>query len=272
MGKTVRDLYYRKAKEVGFRARSAFKLLQIDENFGLFQGVTRAVDLCAAPGSWSQVLATRLYPPGGGGGGASSSSSSNAAAAPHEPERIIAVDLQEMAPIPGVRQLQGDITAQATATTIIGHFGGQRADLVVCDGAPDVTGLHDMDEFLQAQLLFAALTITTHVLAKGGKFVAKVFRGRDLTLLAAQLRLFFDTVTVAKPVSSRANSSECFVVCEGFQGPEPPHGYVPQMVVAGIHAGEEKEASSSSSHLSRIVGNYVERGDLSGFGVAEDDG
>jgi tRNA (cytidine32/guanosine34-2'-O)-methyltransferase len=101
MGKVVRDLYYRKAKEVGFRARSAFKLLQLDEEFGLFRNVQKAVDLCAAPGSWSQVLATRLYPDGAftdekGG----------------ERERVIAVDLQEMAPIPGVRQLQGDITSQ----------------------------------------------------------------------------------------------------------------------------------------------------------------
>ena len=73
----------------------------------------------------------------------------------------MAVDLQEMAPIEGVRQLQGDITAMATAEQIIKHFGGMKADLVVCDGAPDVTGLHDIDEFVQAQLLLAALNITT---------------------------------------------------------------------------------------------------------------
>lgn len=101
MGKVVRDLYYRKAKEVGFRARSAFKLLQLDTDFGLFQGVQKAVDLCAAPGSWSQVLATRIYPNGTSEKGMEG-----------ERERIIAVDLQEMAPIPGVRQLQGDITSQ----------------------------------------------------------------------------------------------------------------------------------------------------------------
>eukprot|EP00624_Nannochloropsis_granulata_P002316 evm.model.NODE_21757_length_20200_cov_26.998911.1 len=101
MGKVVRDLYYRKAKEVGFRARSAFKLLQLDTDFSLFQGVQKAVDLCAAPGSWSQVLATRLYPNGTSG-----------KVIEGERERIIAVDLQEMAPIPGVRQLQGDITLQ----------------------------------------------------------------------------------------------------------------------------------------------------------------
>ena len=171
---------------------------------------------------------------------------------------------------------------QTTADTIIGHFGGERVDLVVCDGAPDVTGLHDMDEFLQAQLMFAALTITTHVLNNGGKFVAKVFRGRDLTLLAAQLRLFFESVTVAKPASSRANSSECFVVCEGFQGPVPEHGYVPQMVVStattkregqegGGEEGEEgrraQDLAYGGSAMGRMVGPYVERGDLSGFVV-----
>lgn len=139
-----------------------------------------------------------------------------------------------------------------------------------------------MDEFLQAQLMFAALTITTHVLSNGGKFVAKVFRGRDLILLAAQLRLFFESVTVAKPASSRANSSECFVVCEGFQGPVPEHGYVPQMVVStattrrgegqeeGQEEGGEKrrraqDLAYGGSAMGRMVGPYVERGDLSGF-------
>ena len=104
---------------MGFRARSAFKLLQLDEDFRLLQDVQRAVDLCAAPGSWSQVLAARLCPPQQGvacTGAAGSSSSSRAG----EPEKVVAVDLQEMAPIPGVRMLQGDITAKATAEAIVG--------------------------------------------------------------------------------------------------------------------------------------------------------
>jgi tRNA (cytidine32/guanosine34-2'-O)-methyltransferase len=171
------------------------------------------------------------------------------------------------------------IPLQATADTIIGHFEGQRVDLVVCDGAPDVTGLHDMDEFLQAQLIFGALAITTHVLASGGKFVAKVFRGRDLTLLAAQLRLFFESITVAKPASSRVNSSECFVVCEGFQGPIPAHGYIPEMVTPTLGQGsrdqaaqtetdvqrDEEEDSGENRALKIAVRCYVEQGDLSGF-------
>lgn len=99
-----------------------------------------------------------------------------------------------MAPIPGVVCIQGDITAQATAEQIIQHFQGDLADLVICDGAPDVTGLHDLDEYMQAQLLLAALNITTNTLREGGTFVAKIFRGKDVSLLYSQLRCFFEEV------------------------------------------------------------------------------
>lgn len=83
-----------------------------------------------------------------------------------------------------------------------------------------MTGLHDLDKYVQAQLLLAALNITTHVLKLGGTFVAKIFRGKDVTLLFAQLRLFFENVTVAKPKSSRNSSIEAFVVCQNYQPPE----------------------------------------------------
>lgn len=122
--KDKRDIYYRLAKENGWRARSAYKLVQIDEQFDIFKGVTRAVDLCAAPGSWSQVLSKRLYE------NAQKLSQDNGV-------KLVAVDLQTMAPLPGVYQLQGDITRLETATEIIQYFEGEKADLVVCDGAPD---------------------------------------------------------------------------------------------------------------------------------------
>ncbi|KAL1543541.1 tRNA (cytidine(32)/guanosine(34)-2'-O)-methyltransferase [Salvia divinorum] len=184
MGKASRDkrdIYYRKAKEEGWRARSAFKLLQIDEEFNIFEGVKRVVDLCAAPGSWSQVLSRNLYLP------AKLSPNSNDSDLP----LIVAIDLQPMAPIEGVIQVQGDITNARTAETVIRHFDGGKADLVVCDGAPDVTGLHDMDEFVQSQLILA-------------------------------LKLFFTEVTFAKPKSSRNSSIEAFVVCENYS---PPDGF-----------------------------------------------
>lgn len=219
MGKTSkdkRDIYYRKAKEIGFRARSAFKLMQIDDEYDLFQNVERVIDLCAAPGSWSQVLSSRLY---------ESVAEADRLLQEGKP-RVVAVDLQEMAPVPGVVCLVGDITSKATSEEIISHFEGVKADLVVCDGAPDVTGLHDIDEYMQAQLLLSALNITTNTLREGGSFVAKIFRGRDVSLLYSQLRCFFEEVTVAKPKSSRNSSLESFVVCRFFR---LPTNYTPSM-------------------------------------------
>ena len=125
------DIYYRKAKEEGYRARSAYKLLQINDEFNIFEGVTRAVDLCAAPGSWSQVLSNRLY----------GAEEDRGAAVP----RVVSVDLQEMAPIPGVGIVQGDITQTKTFEAVLAVFEGEKAELVVSDGAPDVTGLHEID-------------------------------------------------------------------------------------------------------------------------------
>lgn len=214
MGKTSkdkRDIYYRLAKEEGWRARSAFKLLQINEEYNIFDGVLRAVDLCAAPGSWSQVLTKKLR-----------HNTTNV-----DDVKIVAVDLQAMASLPGVKQIQGDITKLSTANEIIKEFEGFKADLVVCDGAPDVTGLHDIDEYVQSQLLLAALNITTHVLKKGGVFVAKIFRGKDVTLLYSQLKQFFEYVTVSKPRSSRNSSIEAFVICQNYN---PPEDYQPTMV------------------------------------------
>ncbi|XP_035215380.1 putative tRNA (cytidine(32)/guanosine(34)-2'-O)-methyltransferase, partial [Stegodyphus dumicola] len=188
--KDKRDIYYRLAKEEGWRARSAFKLLQINEEFGIFEGVKKVVDLCAAPGSWSQVLSRKLR--------------GNA----EDPDeiKIVAVDLQAMAPLPGVIQIQGDITKISTAEDIISYFKGENADLVVCDGAPEFTGLHDLDEYIQAQLVLLSFQNTQHSLKKGGTFVAKIFRGKDVTLLFSQLKIFFETVTIAKPRSSRNSS------------------------------------------------------------------
>ena len=198
--KDKRDIYYRKAKEEGWRARSAFKLIQIDESFNLFrEDVRNVVDLCAAPGSWSQVLSRKLYLHtllnNDDDGGTTSA-----------PPKIVAVDLQPMAPIEGVICIQGDITNIDCMKQIISEFEGEKADLIVGDGAPDVTGLHDLDEFMQAQLILAGLKVCAHVLKEGGTYVAKIFRGKDIGLLYNQLKCFFPKVTCAKPKSSRNSS------------------------------------------------------------------
>jgi tRNA (cytidine32/guanosine34-2'-O)-methyltransferase len=236
LSRDKRDVFYRRAKEKGYRARSAFKLLQLDSEFHLFEGVTRAVDLCAAPGSWSQVLSDRLE-------------------STDQDPNIVAVDLQPMAPIDGVLCLQGDITSYETAQAILQPFQNQqRAELVVCDGAPDVTGLHDLDEYLQAQLLISAVKITTHVLVKDGTFVAKIFRGRHAGHLYAQLRLLFERVSIAKPTSSRNSSLESFVVCQQFKGGD----------FCNLSL-DSQDTVLEGSNLSPAIPPFLACGDLSGW-------
>jgi tRNA (cytidine32/guanosine34-2'-O)-methyltransferase len=164
-----------------------------------------------------------------------------------------------MAPIEGVLCLQGDITSYDTANEILKPFeNNQRAELVVCDGAPDVTGLHDLDEYLQAQLLLMAVKITTHVLVDGGTFVAKIFRGRHAGHLYAQLRLLFDRVSIAKPTSSRNSSLESFVVCQGFKGGD----------VANLSLNSD-DTILENSNLDKSVIPFLACGDLSGWNETE---
>lgn len=274
--KDKRDTYYRLAKEQGWRARSAFKLLQIDEEFNIFENVSRVVDLCAAPGSWSQVLSRVLIqgepfgrelwnrevdrlglvagyamhkPENKVTDSSTSIDSPHVQAVPAVPTgpyapavpdpspssspprrevRIVAIDLQPMSPLEGITMLKADITDPATVPLLLEALdpeapadtsvetSSRPVDLVLSDGAPDVTGLHDLDMYLQGQLLWAALSLAMRVLKPGGTFVGKVFRGKDIDLLYAQLRTLFRRVTVAKPRSSRASSLEAFVVCQDF--------------------------------------------------------
>ena len=286
--KDKRDAYYRLAKEQGWRARSAFKLLQLDEEFDLFAGVSRVVDLCAAPGSWSQVLSRVLirgerFGRGGlvermervrkavegaeEGGGETETETDREVNGKERGDKareqrkrgdvkIVAIDLQPMSPLEGITMLRADIThpstiprllealdpgftilTDPTTPTFTDSFPSplqatpptpdlpkptntHRVDLLLSDGAPDVTGLHDLDIYIQSQLLRSALDLALRVLKPGGTFVAKIFRGKDVDLLYAQLGLVFARVTVAKPRSSRASSLEAFVVCEGFRGEE----------------------------------------------------
>lgn len=160
-----------------------------------------------------------------------------------------------MSPIEGVIELQGDITNQSTAEAIISKFNGELADIVLCDGAPDVTGLHDIDQYIQLQLLYSALNITTNILKPGGTFIAKIFRGRDIEILYSKLYLFFDSVNCCKPKSSRNSSIESFVVCQNFHLPE---GFIPSMDFNSFDRVKEKPM------MNKIVPFYA-CGDLSGY-------
>lgn len=278
--KDKRDAYYRLAKEQNWRARSAFKLIQIDERFDLFEhenpdNVTRVVDLCAAPGSWSQVLSRVLIKGESFGRRAwlekkrkeqqgleaaettttdddemdCDEPSLSSELKPRKNVKIVSIDLQPMAPLEGITTLKADITHPSTIPLLLRALDPEAyeqpsipsdapssvtaairqphpVDLVISDGAPDVTGLHDLDIYIQSQLLYAALNLAMGVLRPGGKFVAKIFRGRDVDILYAQLRTVFERVSVAKPRSSRASSLEAFVVCEGFIPPVSDSGVV----------------------------------------------
>ncbi|TKA80287.1 hypothetical protein B0A55_03023 [Friedmanniomyces simplex] len=254
--KDKRDAYYRLAKEQGWRARSAFKLLQLDEEFNLFEGVTRVVDLCAAPGSWSQVLSRiliqgqrvgraawedkryqellRLRQADLTGDSSAPETDERPEVRPRKDVKIVAIDLQPMSPLEGITCLKADITHPSTIPLLLKALdpdynstsspteASHPVDLVLSDGAPDVTGLHDLDIYVQSQLLWAALNLALCVLKPGGTFVAKIFRGKDVDLLYAQLKIVFEDVTVAKPRSSRASSVEAFIVCTNFR---PPKGF-----------------------------------------------
>lgn len=121
--------------------------------------------------------------------------------------------------------------------------------------------MHDIDEYIQAQLLLAALSITTHVLRVGGTFVAKIFRGKDTTLLYSQLRIFFEQVSITKPASSRNSSIEAFVVCQKYR---PPVGYVPQMINP-MFDDVMVMANETESPVNRMVIPFIVCGDLRGF-------
>lgn len=232
------------------------------------------VDLCAAPGSWSQVLSRvlikgesfgrtawedkqeklrqRLSRDSGGQGSSITTPEYTTPVTqlkPRKDVKIVAIDLQPMSPLEGIVTLRADITHPATVPLLLqaldpsydpsraSKHASQPVDLVISDGAPDVTGLHDLDIYVQSQLLFAALNLALCVLRPGGKFVAKIFRGRNVDLLFAQLKLFFERVVVAKPRSSRASSVEAFIVCLNFQ---PPHGFQASMTEP-LGVGEKLE-------------------------------
>ena len=136
LSKDKRDIYYRLAKQLNYRSRSAFKLLQIDSYFSIFENTKTIIDLCAAPGGWSQVCSEKLS---------------------KKESKIISVDLQEFAPIDNVDIIIGDITNEEIIEKIILKANNNPIDLIICDGAPDITGLNEFDVYVQSQLVLNAL-------------------------------------------------------------------------------------------------------------------
>jgi 23S rRNA (uridine2552-2'-O)-methyltransferase len=189
----LNDPYVRRAKEEGYRARAAFKLLELDEKFSLLKPGQRVLDLGAAPGGWAQVALRK---------GA---------------RAVVGVDLLPMEPLKGAVFLVGDVTDPALEETLRAALGGP-ADLVLSDMAANTTGHARTDQIRTGALAEAAAEVAFALLAPGGAFVAKAFQGGLDAALLAQLKQAFTTVRHAKPPASRAESAEVYVVAQGFRG------------------------------------------------------
>ena len=194
LDRQLNDPYVKAAKAEGYRSRAAFKLTELDERFGLLKGVKRAIDLGAAPGGWTQVL-LRKQPRA----------------------RIAAIDLLAMDDIPGVTIFQKDFLDDDAPEVLMAAVDGP-PDLVMSDMAANTVGHRQTDQIRTMALVETAIQFAVETLVPGGAFVAKVFAGGADPAIVAQLKRHFTAVKHAKPPASRKESSEWYLVAQGFKG------------------------------------------------------
>jgi 23S rRNA (uridine2552-2'-O)-methyltransferase len=188
-----REHYYKEAKALGYRARSAFKLKQIDKRFSVFCKGDTVIDLGAAPGGWSQVALELVGDTG----------------------RVIAIDLSMMKPLPGVEFIQGDISAESTQRELAGLVHGQ-VDVVISDMSPDITGNYSVDQARSLWLCEQGLAVACKFLKPGGHFVCKLFEGEDSPGFFAIVKGQFRQIKRFAPEASRKSSSEIYIIAKGL--------------------------------------------------------
>ena len=199
LARQLNDPYVLEAKRQGYRSRAAFKLIELDDRFRLLAPGGCVVDLGAAPGGWTQVAVKRVGAGGKDGG------------------RVIAVDIAEMAPVPGATILRGDFHDDATLDLLKATLQGP-ADVVLSDMAPAATGHAATDHLRIMAMAEEAEAFAVDVLAPGGAFVCKVLQGGTETALLDRMKRDFATVRHAKPPASRSESAELYVIARGFRG------------------------------------------------------
>lgn len=197
----LNDPYVAMAKQEGYRARSAFKLIELDDKFRFLSAGKRVVDLGAAPGGWTQIAVQRV------------------GSTPENP-LVVGLDLLEMAPIAGAKTTQLDFLDDTAPDVLKEMLGGHKADVVLSDMAPNTTGMKDIDHLRIMGLLETAYAFACGILNPEGVFVAKIFQGGTEQNLLNEMKKRFKVVKHAKPPASRKESSEFYVVATGFKGEE----------------------------------------------------
>ena len=189
VNKQRRDTYVRQSKVDGYRARSAYKLIEIDEKFKIFKGGLSIIDIGAAPGSWSQY-ASKIVKNG----------------------RLISIDLKKMDPIVNCVQIQGDFTKNETQVEIK-KILNVKADVVMSDMAVNTTGIKNLDSIQTGELCKDAMFFAKDILKENGYFISKIFMGETFNEIVTDGKKFFKEVKVFKPKSSRKDSKESFIIC-----------------------------------------------------------
>nr|VFK51843.1 MAG: 23S rRNA Um-2552 2'-O-methyltransferase [Candidatus Kentron sp. TUN]VFK53454.1 MAG: 23S rRNA Um-2552 2'-O-methyltransferase [Candidatus Kentron sp. TUN]VFK54670.1 MAG: 23S rRNA Um-2552 2'-O-methyltransferase [Candidatus Kentron sp. TUN] len=190
-----KDLFVKKAKETGYRSRSAYKLLEINQRDQLFQRGDTVVDLGAAPGGWSQVAKGQIGKEG----------------------RVIAIDIRPIKPLPGVVSLEGDMRNEEIQNQIAKLLAGNLARVVISDMAPNISGSNAIDQPRALQIAESALELSIRFLAPGGDFLVKVFQGEGFDGFVNRVQRSFSKTRIRKPKASRASSREVYVLGWGYR-------------------------------------------------------
>ena len=193
VNKQRRDTYVRQSKVDGYRARSAYKLIEIDEKFKIFKGGLTVIDIGAAPGSWSQY-ASKVVKNG----------------------KIVSIDLKEMEPIDNTVQIKGDFTKDETQQKIKEFLVG-KSDVVMSDMAVNTTGIKNIDSIQTGELCKEAMVFSKDIISNGGFFVSKIFMGGSFNEIVQLGKKIFKEVKVFKPKSSRKDSKESFIICKNLR-------------------------------------------------------
>ena len=193
VNKQRRDTYVRQSKVDGYRARSAYKLIEIDEKFKIFKGGMCVIDIGAAPGSWSQYV-SKVVKSG----------------------KIISIDLKEIEPIKNIIHIKGDFTVTDVQDKIKSYLS-KESDVVMSDMAINTTGIKDIDSIQTGELSKEAMIFSKDVISKKGFFISKIFMGGTFNEIVALGKKIFKDVKVFKPKSSRKDSKESFIICKNLR-------------------------------------------------------